>query len=254
MAMNPWAFGSVGSTSGIVGTDAARASDAPSMALNADAWQHELRRCLAGTVSVAVLVTGYVPYLPHIGTSPTVADSRALYRALPPEPSVVELSDPVTLHEVVALSVAEQAREILAALSLNKSQLAEVLNVSRPTVYDWFDGKEPNVANSDRLATLLSLLAGAGVTSEHPLNARFVRQRWRQDGRPSLLDQLCAARLDSDQLLPLLREARALADKAETRRTSREDRLRALGFEDPSPEQRKEQLARNIALRDWPKT
>ncbi len=37
------------------------------------------------------------------------------------------------------------------------------------------------------------------------------------------------------------------------KRKNREDRLRALGFEDPSGNQRKEQLARNVALQDWPK-
>jgi DNA-binding transcriptional regulator YiaG len=63
--------------------------------------------------------------------------------------------------EVLTLPVADQAREVLAALSLNKSQLAEVLCVSRPTVYDWFDGKEPNASNSDRLIILLRLLARA---------------------------------------------------------------------------------------------
>jgi plasmid replication initiation protein len=41
---------------------------------------------------------------------------------------------------------------------------------------------------------------------------------------------------------------------AETlRRKKREDRLQALGFEDLSNEQRKEQLAKNVALLDWPK-
>lgn len=40
---------------------------------------------------------------------------------------------------------------------------------------------------------------------------------------------------------------------AEGRRVAREDRLRALGFEEPTAEQRKENLALNIALREWPK-
>lgn len=248
--MSPWAFSNVGSTSGVARlNDVAHAGHSSSTASLAEAWQQELRRSLAGTVSIAVLVVGYVPYVPHIGTSPAIADGRGLYATVQSHPSVAE---PANLRDVIALPVADQAREVLAALSLNKSQLAEVLNVSRPTVYDWFDGKEPNVSNSDRLATLLRLLAGAGVTSAHPLNARFVRQRWREDV-PSLIEQLRATTLDSGRILPLLREARALADSAEARRTRREDRLRALGFEEPSQEQREQQLARNVALRDWPK-
>ena len=37
------------------------------------------------------------------------------------------------------------------------------------------------------------------------------------------------------------------------RRLEREERLLALGFEDPTMEQRKEHLAKNMALKEWPK-
>lgn len=42
-------------------------------------------------------------------------------------------------------------------------------------------------------------------------------------------------------------------DDAEERRTAREDRLHAQGFEELTVEQRKENLALNVALREWPK-
>lgn len=35
-------------------------------------------------------------------------------------------------------------------------------------------------------------------------------------------------------------------------RMQRETALRAQGFDDPTSEQRREQLARNMALKDWP--
>lgn len=40
---------------------------------------------------------------------------------------------------------------------------------------------------------------------------------------------------------------------SETRRKRREDRLRALGFEEVSDHERKERLALNMALKDWAK-
>ena len=43
-----------------------------------------------------------------------------------------------------------------------------------------------------------------------------------------------------------------VADAATRRRAAREERLRKLGFEDSGHAQRREQLARNIALRKWP--
>ncbi len=41
---------------------------------------------------------------------------------------------------VVVFPIAEQVRELLAALSLNKSQLARILRVTRPTIYEWLQG------------------------------------------------------------------------------------------------------------------
>jgi hypothetical protein len=59
--------------------------------------------------------------------------------------------------------------------------------------------------------------------------------------------------LDESAPGSLALDAKELARRAENRRVAREERLRALGFEDPSDEQRREQLARNLAMRDWPK-
>jgi transcriptional regulator with XRE-family HTH domain len=92
---------------------------------------------------------------------------------------------------VLSLSPAAQAREVLAALSMSKAQLAKVLRVSRPTLYDWFHDREPNVENSQRLSTLLRLLSAAGITSAEPLRPRFLRYVLNE-GTPSLLDALCA--------------------------------------------------------------
>jgi AcrR family transcriptional regulator len=153
---------------------------------------------------------------------------------------------------IVTLTTTEQAREVLAALGLNKSELADVLRVSRPAVYDWFDGKDPNPANAERLASLLQLLARANVTSAAPLDARFVRQPLEERSR-SLLDELSEEQADDQRVERLLHDARVLSENLQQRRQSREDRLRSLGYDEPSDEQRREQLNRNVAMLDWPK-
>lgn len=152
---------------------------------------------------------------------------------------------------VVQLSVAEQMQELQAALSLNKSQLTRVLRVNRPTLSEWLRGREPDTAHAERLHTLLRCLVLARTSGTSPLSARFVRQP-AHFGEPALLDLLSEERIGEDRVVRAIEQARALGDTANQRRTDREERLRNLGFENPGCEQRREQLARNMALRDWP--
>ena len=209
----------------------------------------EIMRRLAysGTGGIIALDSDYDPFSFYVGSSPCVV------AFLPVDPaSETEASyDPLGFLDVLKLSVVEQMQELQAALSLNKSQLARILRVSRPALYEWFRGKEPNPANTDRLHTLLRCLVRARASATSPLNARFVRQPAYLDA-PALLDLLSEERIDEDRVVNAIEEAQALGDAATRRRVAREERLRNLGFEDPGREQRREQLARNMALRDWP--
>ena len=155
------------------------------------------------------------------------------------------------LRDILKRSMTEQMQELQAALSLNKSQLARILRVSRPTLYGWSRGKKPSPADTDRLHTVLRCLMKAQTSGTNPLNARFVRQSANPDGQ-TLLDLLSEEQIDEDRVIDAIAEAQALGDAATRRRATREERLRNLGFEEPGREQRKEQLARNMAQRDWP--
>ena len=209
----------------------------------------EVMRQLAysGSGGVIAFDADFDPFAFHIGSSPWVVAFRVIGRTS--EAGVP--GDPLGFRDVLKLSVVEQMQELQAALSLNKSQLARILRVSRPALYDWLRGKEPNTANANRVHTLLRCLAQSRVSSANPLNARFVRQPADLDG-PSLLDLLSEEQIDVYGVVAAIEQAQALGDAATRRRAAREERLRNLGFEDPGREQRREQLARNMALRDWP--
>jgi transcriptional regulator with XRE-family HTH domain len=187
--------------------------------------------------------------LPHFGTSPSVEDLRPAVTVA----AVPRSTDQGSIYrQILVQSFGHQAKEAMTALSLTKSQLAGVLRVSRPTVYAWLGGKEPSPGNADRLTAVLRLLARAGMSSEAPLNARFVRHAIHERSS-SLIELLCAEELDEAKIEDMLREAGALGEEAESRRVSREDRLRSLGYQEQSPEQRREQLNQTVAMLDWPK-
>ena len=94
-----------------------------------------------------------------------------------------------------ALPVADQVRELQAALSLNKSELARILRVSRPTVYDWLGGGEPNADNRSRIRTLLRLVVQSRVSATDPLFPRFVKSAL-DPGDGILLDLLSEETID----------------------------------------------------------
>jgi hypothetical protein len=99
---------------------------------------------------------------------------------------------------------------------------------------------------------LVQLLVNAGVTAADSISPRFVRESLN-DGEPSLLELLKADTVDEARVAKVLAQAKGLEADAEGTRVAREDRLRALGFEEPTAEQRKENIALNVALREWPK-
>lgn len=140
---------------------------------------------------------------------------------------------------------------LMSALSLNKSQAARVFKVTRPTLYEWLEGKAPNALNGARIETLARWVERAGVSAARPLPLRFVRHPV-VEGKAALLDALEADPLDEALVNELLRVARELADQVEARSAAREARLRERGFDEPDEDTRKEQLARNLAMRDWP--
>jgi predicted transcriptional regulator len=140
----------------------------------------------------------------------------------------------------------------MAALNLNRTQLADILRVPRSTLYAWFDGKEPHAAIVQRLTKLARLLENAGVSAADSISPRFVRQSLGE-GEPSLLDLLKADTLDEVRVATVLVRAKELETEAKRTRMAREDQLRNLGFFELTAAQCKENLALNVALREWPK-
>ena len=152
-------------------------------------------------------------------------------------------------QHISTLPIARQVRELQAALSVNKSELARILGVSRPTVYDWLDGGEPNADNRSRIGTLLRLVSACRVSAGSPLVPRFLRSALEPVDR-SLLELLGEETIDEVTAKDVIRRAKALGDGMDG---EREGRVREAGFEEPDAEQRRANLATNVALLEWPR-
>ena len=155
-------------------------------------------------------------------------------------------------QNISTLSIARQVRELQGALSINKSELARILRVSRPTVYDWLDGGEPNADNRLRIRTLVGLVSECRVSANNPLVPRFVRSAL-ESGDPSLLELLGEEAIDEVTAKDVIRRAKALGDAMDAAREERDGRLREGGFEEEDAEQRKANLDANVGLMEWPR-
>ena len=153
---------------------------------------------------------------------------------------------------IVALTAIEQMQELQAALSLNKSQLAGILRVTRPTLYEL----------AARKGTQRSKCRAAGHAAAHPRAsicffgkpAQCAVRRTTRGRSTHRRSSSCSARNRSTKIgsSALSSGPGHSPDSASRRRTAREERLRTLGFEELGGEQRRRQLATNVALREWP--
>ena len=110
------------------------------------AWGAQLMSHCRGSAGIVSVSCEYGPLLLHVGSSPLIVDRRSVQR--PPRTDARLSADGFEL-----LPVVDQLKELRAALSLNKSQLARIMRVTRPTIYEWYQGKDPNASNSARIRT-----------------------------------------------------------------------------------------------------
>jgi len=154
--------------------------------------------------------------------------------------------DPTPAH-----SVADQVQELKMALSVNKSELAHILDVTLPTIYSWLAGGQPNANHLRRIVELLKILRELAVTAARPLFPRFVRSSI-EPGDPVLLEILVQQPLDESRLRSAIIKAKSWGDAITGRQKEREARLRELGYEEPTDSQQIINLHLNTALNPWP--
>ena len=88
------------------------------------------------------------------------------------------------------------------------------------------------------------------ISSSSPLNAIFVRQPMPEISY-SLVEYLKNKQWNEKVILELLQKAKSLSEESIKIIEARRQRLRDLGYEELSDEEKKARLAKNIAMRDW---
>jgi len=119
--------------------------------------------------------------------------------------------------------------------SLNVSELAEVLDVSRPTIYAWVDGSHADEAHRDRLSALKELAQEWETLCREPIGT-LLRERSESGAR--ILDLLKAPEL---QLAEIKETFKVFAGVIETRQASQ--RAGALSFRELSKRHGLQQLS-----------
>ena len=147
--------------------------------------------------------------------------SLLLGAAISPGDAIAFQQQPVIQIEmgqqaIAPITVPQKLESIREAFGVSTSALAEILGVSRPTIYQWIKGQsEPSGANKARLDRI-ALLAAAWTRAFPTLNM----DHWLTDnepGQPSLLDLLKVGDLDAKQIDGVLARRITAAKQSEAR-------------------------------------
>ena len=83
-----------------------------------------------------------IEFMAVAGTAASISPKEIGWIHKPQRSTSVFFASEKSDLDVTSLSPAEQIRLIRETLSLNMSQMAELMEVTRPTAYRWLDGKE----------------------------------------------------------------------------------------------------------------
>lgn len=141
--------------------------------------------------------------------------------------------DQVLKHDVLAglsISPNEQLNQIKRIMGLNILELAAVLQVTRPTVYDWIDSKKTSIrkSNYERLNSIYEI----SQTWKKKGLGRIENYLHKPIGVPnrSLFDLLKSNTLNLDEIFSYLNNIAEIILKQRSENKAHEDLLRTHGF------------------------
>lgn len=192
-----------------------------------------------GRLAIGGIIAWNMAAMPTMGTSPMVLDRRAGLNCIP-----------MRAPKVSYRPTTEQLQIISQVLNLSKSELARVMRITRPPLYDWMKGKSaPKDDNARRLNTIAMMVDEIMTHDDRPLFSIFVTEPIEQ-GSASILEYLQRESIDQPALSALLGKARELTSQRDTRLAAFErDSQRRTA----TPEAQNALLDQNLTLQEWDK-
>jgi len=146
-------------------------------------------------------------------------------------------------------SIGVQTREALAALGITKSQMAEILGIQRPHLYEWIADKVERPDKGERLRDLLKVLDSVGISSRQPLRSHLLTEPLEPGAQP--LVTLLKGDLDSPEISSALATARRLNRAIEDEAAERLERMKAAGHQATSDEEAQATLEGTLTMMEW---
>ncbi len=179
---------------------------------------------LLGLACSSSHVEPVAPWLEHFPIVSSVRGPEITYRRPPP----------IT----TAPNTAEKLAAIQGRFGLNKTQLAQVCQVQRQTIYDWYGERfEAEDKNAERLGELYLLARELATSLSTKLSERPL-----VSGK-TLLALLSARSLKQTDIMAAISELRAIADR---RKPTLAERRAAQGFPERSADERRSLLAATL--------
>ena len=133
-----------------------------------------------------------------------------------------------TRQSSVELIAADNIRAILSYFGLTKSDLARILQVSRPALYAWLNGEsEPSPHNLRTIRKLYSLMEPLGTETWFPIFYGYI-ERPVGAFKKSLLEALSEPEFSEEEIRAMVKEIRQMSQKRAERLAENEAKSKVI--------------------------
>ena len=132
-----------------------------------------------------------------------------------------------------------QVEYLRDVLGFNISQLATILDVQRPTIYEWLEDKEPNPRNQERLDKIYSFFSDWRHKHGLRIGGYFYK---KFEKNKSLYDLLIEEDVNENQIVKYISKIKNILILNEEAEFKRNKNLKDAGFVPVSQEQKKRAL------------